>query len=192
MSSIENVLQMIEDNDVKFVDLRFTDIKGKEQHVSIPARMVDEDFFEEGQPFDGSSMDGWKGIEASDMILIADPDSARLDPFREENTLILTCDAADPTTGKGYERDPRSIAKRAENYLKSTGIGDTAYFGPEPEFYIFDSVMWDTAPEHAFFKIGSDESGWSSKIDYEQGNLAHRPGHQGGYFPVPPDRKSVV
>ena len=186
MAKIENVLQMIQDNDVKFVDLRFTDIKGKEQHVSIPARAVDEDWFEEGQPFDGSSMEGWKGIEASDMILIADPDSARLDPFREETTLILTCDATDPATGKGYNRDPRSIAKRAEAYLKSTGIGDEAFFGPEPEFHIFDSVVWGNDPEHTFFKIGSDEAGWASKIEYEQGNLAHRPGHQGGYFPVPP------
>ena len=186
MANIESVLQMIQDNDVKFVDLRFTDIKGKEQHVSIPARAVDEDWFEEGQPFDGSSMDGWKGIEASDMILIADPDSARLDPFREESTLILTCDATDPATGNGYNRDPRSIAKRAEAYLKSTGIGDTAFFGPEPEFHIFDSIVWGTDPEHSFYKIGSDEAGWASKIDYEQGNLGHRPGHQGGYFPVPP------
>ena len=186
MASIDKVLQMIQDNDVKFVDLRFTDIKGKEQHVSIPARAVDEDWFEEGQPFDGSSMAGWKGIEASDMILIADPDSARLDPFREESTLIFTCDATDPATGKGYNRDPRSIAKRAEAYLKSTGIGDMAFFGPEPEFHIFDSIVWGTDPEYAFFKIGSDEAGWASKIDYEQGNLGHRPGHQGGYFPVPP------
>ena len=141
MASIDKVLQMIQDNDVKFVDLRFTDMKGKEQHVSIPARAVDEDWFEEGQPFDGSSMAGWKGIEASDMILIADPESARLDPFREESTLILTCDATDPATGKGYNRDPRSIAKRAEAYLKSTGIGDMAFFGPEPEFHIFDSIV---------------------------------------------------
>lgn len=186
MSSVDNVLQLIKDNDIKFVDLRFTDMKGKEQHLSLPARYIDEDFFEDGQPFDGSSMKGWASIEASDMILIPDPDTAHIDPFREENTLILTCDATDPATGKGYERDPRSIAKRAEAYLKSTGIGDTAYFGPEPEFHIFDSVAWNNDPEHAFFKIGSDEAGWSSKIEYEQGNLGHRPGHQGGYFPVPP------
>ena len=186
MGSVENVLQLIKDNDIKFVDLRFTDMKGKEQHLSIPARFVDEDFFEDGQPFDGSSMKGWKSVDASDMVLIPDPDTAHIDPFREENTLILTCDATDPATGKGYERDPRSIAKRAEAYLKSTGIGDTAYFGPEPEFHIFDSIAWNNDPEHAFFKIGSDEAGWSSKIEYEQGNLGHRPGHQGGYFPVPP------
>lgn len=186
MSSIENVLQMIEDNDVKFVDLRFTDIKGKEQHVSIPASYVTEDWFEEGQPFDGSSMAAWKGIEASDMILMPDPDTAHMDPFREESTLILTCDATDPATGKGYNRDPRSIAKRAEAYLKSTGIGDAAFFGPEPEFHIFDSIVWNTAPEHTFFKVGSDEAGWASSIEYPEGNLGHRPGHQGGYFPVPP------
>ena len=186
MGRVENVLQLIKDNDIKFVDLRFTDMKGKEQHLSIPARFVDEDFFEDGQPFDGSSMKGWKSVDASDMVLIPDPDTAHIDPFREENTLILTCDATDPATGKGYERDPRSIAKRAEAYLKSTGIGDTAYFGPEPEFHIFDSIAWNNDPEYAFFKIGSDEAGWSSKIEYEQGNLGHRPGHQGGYFPVPP------
>jgi glutamine synthetase len=161
-------------------------MKGKEQHLSLPARYVDEDFFEDGQPFDGSSMKGWASIEASDMVLIPDADTAHIDPFREENTLIITCDATDPATGKGYDRCPRSIAKRAEAYLKSTGIGDTAYFGPEPEFHIFDSVAWSNDPEWAFFKIGSDEAGWSSKIEYEQGNLGHRPGHQGGYFPVPP------
>jgi len=130
---------MIQDNEVKFVDLRFTDTRGKEQHVSIPARLVDAEWFEAGHPFDGSSIAGWKGIQASDMLLSADPDSAWIDPFFDESTLILTCDVIEPSDGKGYERDPRSVAKRAEAYLKSTGLADTAYFGPEPEFFIFDS-----------------------------------------------------
>ena len=150
MAAIDKGLQMIRDNDVKFVDLRFTDIKGKEQHVSIPARAVDEDFFEEGQPFDGSSMGGWKGIEASDMLLIADPDSARLDPFREESTLILTCDETDPATGKGYNRDPRSNAKRAERYVKTTGAGDTGFYVTEHELQIIDYSGWGTEPERYY------------------------------------------
>ena len=133
---------MIKDNEVKFVDLRFTDTRGKEQHVSVPATYVDEDKFEDGHAFDGSSIAGWKGIQASDMLLMPDPDTAYIDPFIDEPTLVLTCDVVEPSDGKGYDRDPRSIAKRAEAYLKSTGIGDTAYFGPEPEFFIFDSVNW--------------------------------------------------
>jgi glutamine synthetase len=177
---------MIADNEVKFVDLRFTDTKGKEQHVSVPAKTFDADKFEHGHAFDGSSISGWKGIEASDMLLMPDPDSARMDPFREENTLIVTCDVHEPSTGKGYERDPRSLAKRAEAYLKSTGVGDTAYFGPEPEFFIFDSVTWNVDMSGCSVKIKSEEAPWSTGLDYEAGNLAHRPGLKGGYFPVPP------
>ena len=138
MSDVAKVMQMVKDHDVKFVDFRFTDTKGKEQHVSVPISAFDEDKFESGQAFDGSSIAGWKGIEASDMLLIPDPKTANIDPFTAETTLILTCDVIDPADGKGYERDPRSLARRAEAYLKSTGIGDTAYFGPEPEFFIFD------------------------------------------------------
>lgn len=149
---------MVKDNDVKFVDYRLTDTRGREQHVSVPAHQLTEETFEDGQPFDGSSMAGWRGIEASDMILMPDPNTAHMDPFREQNTLILTCDVAEPDTGKGYARDPRSLAKRAEAYLKSTGIGDQAFFGPEPEFFIFDSVTWSTDPDHTFFKIGSEEA----------------------------------
>lgn len=186
MSDIEKVLQLIKDNDVKFVDLRFTDLKGQEHHVCVPSRIVDEDFFEDGIAFDGSRMKGWRGIEASDMLLLADPKTARLDPFREENTLILTCEVNDPATGKGYDRDPRSIAKRAENFMKSCGIGDTAYFGPEAEFYIFDGVTWGTDMQHNFFKIVSDENGFSNKIEYAGGNLGYRTGLQGGYCPVSP------
>jgi glutamine synthetase len=186
MSTPKEVIKMIADNEVKFVDLRFTDTKGKEQHVSVPAKAFDADKFEHGHAFDGSSISGWKGIEASDMLLMPDADSARMDPFREENTLIITCDVHEPSTGKGYERDPRSLAKRAEAYLKSTGIGDTAYFGPEPEFFIFDSVTWNVDMSGCFVKIRSEEAPWSTGLDYEAGNLAHRPGLKGGYFPVPP------
>ena len=186
MTSAADVLQMIKDNDVKYVDYRFTDMLGKEMHLTVPAHRVDDDVFELGQAFDGSSFAGWRGIEASDMMLLPDPATARMDPFREANTLVLTCDVLEPTTGKGYERDPRSCARRAEAYLKSTGIGDTAYFGPEPEFFIFDSVAWDLKPGHSFFKIGSEEAPWSSGLDLEGGNLGHRNRMKGGYFPVPP------
>ena len=186
MGAPKDVIKMIADNEVRFVDFRFTDTRGKEQHVSVPAKTVDAEKFEQGHAFDGSSIAGWKGIEASDMLLMPDPDSARMDPFREENTLILTCDVVEPSTGKGYDRDPRSLAKRAEAYLKSTGIGDTAYFGPEPEFFIFDSVTWDSGMWGSYVKIKSEEAPWSTGIDYEAGNLAHRPAVKGGYFPVPP------
>jgi glutamine synthetase len=186
MATAKDVMKMMTDNEVLFVDLRFTDTKGKEQHVSVPAKMFDEDKFEHGHAFDGSSIAGWKGIEASDMLLVPDPASARMDPFREENTLIVTCDVVEPSTGKGYDRDPRSLAKRAEAYLKSTGVGDTAYFGPEPEFFIFDSVTWNVDMSGCAVRIKSEEAPWSTGLDYEAGNLAHRPPVKGGYFPVPP------
>jgi len=186
MATAKDVIKTIKENEVLFVDLRFTDTKGKEQHVTVPAKAFDDDKFESGHAFDGSSIAGWKGIEASDMLLMPDPDTARMDPFREENTLIVTCDVIEPSTGKGYDRDPRSLAKRAEAYLKSTGVGDTAYFGPEPEFFIFDSVTWSIDMSGASVKIKSEEAPWSTGIDYEAGNLAHRPPLKGGYFPVPP------
>lgn len=186
MTSPADVLQMVKDNDVKFVDYRLTDTRGKEQHISVPAHQLTEDTFEDGQAFDGSSMDGWKGIEASDMILMPDPETAHMDPFREQNTLVLTCDVLEPDTGKGYSRDPRSLAHRAENYLKSTGIGDTAYFGPEPEFFIFDGITYGNEPHNTFFKISCEEGPWASKTEFEGGNLGHRAPFKGGYFPVPP------
>jgi len=186
MATAQDVMKIVAENEVKFVDFRFTDTRGKEQHVSVPISQFDEDKMAEGQAFDGSSIAGWKGIEASDMLLIPDANTARMDPFREEPTLILTCDVVEPSDGKGYDRDPRSIGKRAEAYLKSTGLGDTAYFGPEPEFFIFDSITWGDEMNGNFFKIKSDEAGWASGIDYEHGNLGHRPGTKGGYFPVPP------
>ena len=186
MSDIAKVMQMVKDNDVKFVDFRFTDTKGKEQHVSVPISAFDEDKFESGHAFDGSSIAGWKGIEASDMLLIPDPTTANLDPFTAETTMLLTCDVIDPTDGKGYDRDPRSIAKRAEAYLKSSGLGDTAFFGPEPEFFIFDSIRYKVDMQGSFVRIGSEEADWSSSAKTEGGNLGHRPGVKGGYFPVAP------
>ena len=182
----DNVLKMIKDNGVKFVDFRFTDTKGKEQHVSVPAHTVSADLFTDGKMFDGSSIAGWKGINESDMILMPDAETAVMDPFTDEPTLILTCDVIEPATGQGYERDPRSLAKRAEAYLKSTGIADTAYFGPEPEFFVLDDVRWGADMSGAFYKVDSEEADWNSEKVYEDGNIGHRPGPKGGYFPVPP------
>ena len=184
--AVADVMQMVRDNEVRFIDFRFTDTRGKEQHVSVPVSQFSESKFSEGHAFDGSSIAGWKGIQASDMMLMPDADSARLDPFRDESTLILTCDVIEPSDMKGYDRDPRSLAKRAEAYLKSTGIGDTAYFGPEPEFFIFDSVVWKTDMSGTMVKISSEEASWESGDAYEGGNMGHRPGVKGGYFPVPP------
>jgi glutamine synthetase len=179
-------MKMVEENDIKFVDFRFTDTRGKEQHVTVPVSHFNEDKFTEGHAFDGSSIAGWKGIQASDMQLMPDPTTANIDPFMDEPTLILTCDVVDPTDGKGYDRDPRSLAKRAEAYLKSSGLGDTAYFGPEPEFFIFDSIQWDVAMSGCSVRINSEEGAWASNEKFEGGNTGHRPGIKGGYFPVPP------
>ncbi len=184
--SAADVLALIKDKDVKFVDLRFTDTKGKEQHVTVPSSQVDDDFFEDGKMFDGSSIAGWKGINESDMILMPDGGSAVIDPFAEDVTVNITCDVIEPSTMQGYERDPRSLAKRAEAYLKSSGIADTAYFGPENEFFIFDDVRWGAEMKGAFYSIDSSEAGWNSEKMYEDGNFGHRPGVKGGYFPVPP------
>ena len=184
--SFQDVLEMVQEKKVKFVDFRFTDTKGKEQHVSIPASALDNDTFVEGKMFDGSSIAGWKGINESDMILMPDSSSAVLDPFLQDTTLLLRCDVIEPSTMKGYERDPRSIAKKAEAYLKSTGIGDAAYFGPEAEFFVFDSVTWANEISGASYHIESNEAAWSSSRNFEDGNTGHRPSVKGGYFPVPP------
>jgi glutamine synthetase len=184
--AVADVMKMVQENDVKFVDFRFTDTRGKEQHVTVPVSAFDEDKFTEGHAFDGSSIAGWKGIQASDMLLMPDPDTANIDPFMDEATLILSCDVIEPDTGKGYDRDPRSIGKRAEAYLKSTGIGDVAFFGPEPEFFIFDSVTWGDDMSGCHVKIRSEEAAWSSGEQTEAGNTGHRPKVKGGYFPVPP------
>jgi glutamine synthetase len=182
----EKTLNLIKDSEARWVDLRFTDTKGKEQHVSIPIGEVGEDFFVEGKMFDGSSIAGWKGINESDMILMPDDSTAMLDPFTDEPTVIVRCGIVEPSTMQGYERDPRSIAERAEKYLASTGLGDTAYFGPEPEFFVFDDIKWGADMSGNFYKINSDEAAWSSSMELADGNMGHRPGVKGGYFPVPP------
>src|SRR5690606_433911 len=184
--TVADVMQMVNDNEVKFVDFRFTDTRGKEQHVTVPISAFDEEKFSSGHAFDGSSVAGWKGIEASDMLLMPDPNTANIDPFFEETTLFLQCDVIEPSDGKAYDRDPRSIAKRAEAYLKSTGLGDVAYFGPEPEFFLFDGVRWSTEPGDSFYKIDEYEAPWNTGAALEGGNRGHRPRTKGGYFPVPP------
>ena len=184
--SAGDVLKMIKDNDVRYVDFRFTDPRGKEQHVSVPASTIDESTFETGKMFDGSSIAGWKGINESDMILMPDTATAVMDPFFSDPTLILRCDILEPSTMQGYERDPRSVAKRAEAYLKSSGVGDTAFFGPEPEFFVFDDVRWKNEMSGASFAINSEEAAWACNQIMEEGNIGHRPGVKGGYFPVPP------
>jgi len=186
MADAKSVLQTIKEKDVKYVDLRFTDPRGKWQHVSFDADLIDEDFFVDGTMFDGSSISGWKAINESDMTLIPDPSTAVMDPFAAQNTLILVCDIHEPSTGEPYSRDPRSIAKKAEAYLLQTGIGDRATFGPEAEFFIFDDVRFETSQNRTAFEIDSTEGPYNTGTMYEIGNLAHRPRAKGGYFPVPP------
>jgi len=181
-----DVLKLIKEKEVKYADLRFTDTRGKEQHVSIPARLVDADLFTDGKMFDGSSIAGWKGINESDMILLPDAATAILDPFFEDTTVNIRCDVIEPTTMQGYERDPRSTGRRAEAYLKSTGIADGALFGPENEFFIFDSVKSGSSLNGCFYEIDSKQGAWNSGKDYVEGNTGHRPTVKGGYFPVPP------
>ncbi|RFB05721.1 type I glutamate--ammonia ligase [Parvularcula marina] len=182
----KDVLKKIKDEDIRYVDLRFTDPRGKWQHVTFDRSMVDEDLFEDGTMFDGSSIAGWKAINESDMILMPDPSTAVIDPFFAQPTLILICDILEPSTGQPYSRDPRTTAKAAEAYMKSLGIGDTAYFGPEAEFFVFDDVRFATDQNHMGFAIDSNEGPYNSDRDFEGGNLAHRPRAKGGYFPVPP------
>ena len=184
--SVEEVTKLIEEEEIKMIDLRFTDTVGKEQHVTVPASVADDDFFENGKMFDGSSIAGWKGIDESDMVLMPDVSTSVVDLFADENTLNLRCDVLEPATMEGYERCPRSLAKRGEAYLKSTGIADTAFFGPEPEFFVLDDVRWGADMSGAFYKIDSEEAAWNTGKAYEDGNFGHRPGVKGGYFPVPP------
>lgn len=181
-----DILKRIKEEDILFVDLRFTDFVGKEHHMTLPANAVDEDLFEEGKMFDGSSIGGWKGINDSDMILMPDPETAVLDPFFLDKTINIRCDIIEPSTMLGYDRDPRSVAKRAEAYLKSTGIADNAFFGPEAEFFIFDDVKWSNGPEGCFYSLDSQEACWNSDNTYAEGNTGHRPRLKGGYVPVPP------
>src|SRR5690606_26217155 len=161
--SIEDIKKLIADNKVEFVDLRFADMLGKQHHVSYPVRIVNEELFEEGKMFDGSSISGWKGINESDMILMPDPSTAAIDPVTADPTLILLCDVLEPATMQAYDRCPRGVARRAEQFLKSTGVADQAFFGPEPEFFVFDSIRWGNDMSGSFFEIGSEEAPWSTK-----------------------------
>ena len=182
----EKTLGLIKEHDARWVDLRFTDPRGKEQHVTNRASKIDEEFFEIGAMFDGSSIAGWKAINEADMILMPDDATSVVDPFTEETTVNLRCDIVEPSTLQGYDRDPRGVAKRAEAYLQATGIGDTAYFGPEPEFFIFDDVKYRNDMGNAMYQIESEEAAWMSHAHFDGGNIGHRPGVKGGYFPVPP------
>ena len=181
-----DVLKLLKDEDIPFVDLRFTDPKGKWQHLTMCTNFIDEDTFEDGVMFDGSSIVGWKAINESDMALIPDASTAVMDPFSAQPQMILFCDIAEPTTGQGYDRDPRSTAKKAERYLAATGHGDTAYFGPEAEFFVFDDVRFDVQMNRSFFELASEEGPYASGTILPEGNMAHRPDIKGGYFPVPP------
>ncbi|MCX7555997.1 type I glutamate--ammonia ligase [Xanthomonadaceae bacterium JHOS43] len=184
--SYEQIEKLISDNAIEFVDLRFADMGGKQHHVTFPIRAVEPALFEDGKMFDGSSIAGWKGINESDMVLLPDPSTAFIDPFTADPTLVLVCDVLEPATMQAYNRCPRSVARRAEAFLKSSGIADTAFFGPEPEFFVFDSVRWANDMGHTFFHIESEEAHWNSARDYEHGNSGYRPGVKGGYFPVAP------
>ncbi|WP_180901831.1 type I glutamate--ammonia ligase [Martelella soudanensis] len=186
MTTASEIMKQIKDNDVKFVDLRFTDPKGKLQHVTMDISAVDEDMFADGIMFDGSSIAGWKAINESDMVLMPDTATAHMDPFFAQSTLVVFCDILEPLTGEAYNRDPRTTAKKAEAYLKSTGIGDTTYFGPEPEFFVFDDVRFSADPYNTGFKLDSSELPTNQDTEYEVGNMGHRPRMKGGYFPVPP------
>ena len=184
--SAQDLLKMMKDEDVEYVDIRFTDPRGKLQHVTVVADLVDEDFLEEGFMFDGSSIAGWKSIEASDMKLMPDTTSAYVDPFYAEKTVCLHCSIVEPDTGESYDRDPRGTAEKAEAYLKASGIGDVAYFGPEAEFFLFDDVRYQNTPNKVSFQIDAEAAAWNTDAEYEHGNLAHRAAHKGGYFPVNP------
>tara|TARA_B100000035_G_scaffold244110_1_gene212634 strand:- start:880 stop:2292 length:1413 start_codon:yes stop_codon:yes gene_type:complete len=185
--SVEDILKIVKEKEVKFIDYRFTNTNGKEQHVTVTANEdgIKTDFTE-GKMFDGSSIAGWKDINESDMILMPDSSTAVMDPFYDEPTLIVTCDVIEPADGNPYEKDPRSIAKKAESYLKETGIADQAFFGPENEFFVFDDVKFEDKLGSSFFSVDSSEACYNSGKSYEEGNMGHRPLVKGGYFPVPP------
>lgn len=186
MSDAATVLGNLRDFEVAYLDLRFSDIRGKWQHVTFHMDMVTEEFLEEGTMFDGSSIAGWKAINESDMLLKPDLSTVFIDPFFAQKTAVLICDVLEPSTGEDYGRDPRSVAKRAEKYVMETGIGDTVFFGPEPEFFVFDDVKFSNEPHHTFFAVNSEEGPYNSGVEIQGGNLAHRPKTKGGYFPVPP------
>ena len=185
-----DVVKLIAEEDIAYVDIRFTDPRGKLQHVTLCSDQVDEDFLEEGFMFDGSSIAGWKSIEASDMKLMPDTESIYVDPFYAEKTLCVHCSIVEPDTGESYERDPRGTAEKAEAYLKSSGIGDVAYFGPEAEFFLFDDVRYAVTPNKVSYQIDADGAAWNTDTEYEMGNLGHRPDYKGGYFPANPSDDS--
>jgi glutamine synthetase len=182
----KQALKFAKDNGVVMVDLRFTDWPGTWQHCSYPIEFIDEDTFENGQGFDGSSIRGWQTINESDMLMMPDPETAFIDPFFKHPTLVMLCDIVDPITRERYSRDPRYIATKAENYLKQSGIGDTAFFGPEAEFFIFDDVRFSTGTNHGFYEVDSSEGSWNTGREEEGGNLGYKPRAQEGYFPAPP------
>ncbi len=184
--SIDKVLATMKEEDVKYVDIRFTDPRGKVHHVTVIADEVDADFLEEGFMFDGSSINGFKSIEQSDMKLMPDTETAYIDPFFAEKTLCLHCTVLEPDTGEPYSRDPRGTAQKAEAYLKSTGIGDTAFFGPEAEFFVFDDVRFSVSMNKVAYEVDAVDGAWNTDTEYESGNMGHRPGVKGGYFPLPP------
>ena len=182
----DKVLKMIKDENIGFVDFRFTDPRGKMQHVTFAADMIDEDLFEDGTMFDGSSIGGWKDIDESDMVLKPDASTAKLDPFYQQDTLAIFCDILEPDTGEPYNRDPRGTAKAAQTYMKSANVGDQVYFGPEAEFFVFDDVRWNTDKNNTGYEFDSTELPENTGTHYTGGNMGHRPGPKGGYFPVPP------
>ncbi|WP_114391136.1 type I glutamate--ammonia ligase [Notoacmeibacter marinus] len=186
MTSASDIAKQIKDNDVKFVDLRFTDPRGKMQHVTMDAGLCDEELFAEGVMFDGSSIAGWKAINESDMLLMPDTETTHVDPFFAQSTMSIFCDILDPVSGESYNRDPRGTAKKAEAYMKGEGIGDTIYFGPEAEFFVFDDVKFSTDPYDTRFQLDNIELPINMGAEYETGNLGHRVRTKGGYFPVPP------
>jgi len=181
-----NIKKLIEQNNIEFIDLRFTDLRGKEHHVTLPKNKIDEDFFRHGKVFDGSSIVGWAEINKSDLILLPDTSTGVLDPFTEVPTLNIRCDVFDPVTKQAYTRDPRAVAKRAEAYLMESGIADTCYLGQEVEFFIFDDVRWRVGMNGCFYEADSEEAAWNTDKVIAEGNMGHRPRIKGGYFPVPP------
>jgi glutamine synthetase len=186
MANASEIVKKIKDEDINYVDLRFTDPRGKLQHLTMTSSEMGEDAFAEGVPFDGSSIAGWKAINESDMTLMPDPETAQIDPFFAQSTLAIFCDVLEPATGERYERDPRGTARKAEAYLQQTGIGDKAFFGPEAEFFIFDDVRFSADPYNCGYRLDSAELPTNMPTEYEMGNLGHRPRTKGGYFPVPP------
>ncbi|SHJ30816.1 glutamine synthetase [Palleronia salina] len=182
----KELVQKIKDEEIEYVDIRFTDPRGKLQHVTVMSHEVDEDFLEDGFMFDGSSIAGWKSIDQSDMKLMPDAGSAYMDPFYAEKTICVHCTVVEPDTGERYDRDPRGTARNAEEYLRSSGIGDTAFFGPEAEFFLFDNVKYSVAMNKVSYEVDAQDGAWNSDADFEMGNMGHRPGIKGGYFPVNP------